>query len=170
MSKIAIIPSDTGTGTVSVKTPSTNTDREINLPDADGDLFLRDEIVGTVSTSLAGVPTGAIIESGSNSNGYYIKYADGTMICWFNIETTSQSIDNAYGSLYQGSYGWVFPVAFAEPPTVSPGIAKWGTSASWGAIGNPPTITSTTIRLLDVSSRASGTTTYIAGQAIGKWR
>lgn len=38
------------------------------------------EAVGTVSES-GGVPTGAIIESGSNANGKYIKYADGTMIC-----------------------------------------------------------------------------------------
>lgn len=37
-------------------------------------------IVGPVSQS-GGVPTGAIIESGSNSSGTYTKYADGTMIC-----------------------------------------------------------------------------------------
>jgi len=37
-------------------------------------------ILGTVSQS-AGVPTGAIIERGSNSNGEYVKFADGTMIC-----------------------------------------------------------------------------------------
>lgn len=39
-----------------------------------------ENIVGTVTQS-GGVPTGAIIESGSNSNGSYTKYADGTMIC-----------------------------------------------------------------------------------------
>ncbi|MFL1495729.1 hypothetical protein ACI77E_30595, partial [Pseudomonas antarctica] len=37
-------------------------------------------IVGTVSQS-AGLPTGAIIERGSNANGSYTKYADGTLIC-----------------------------------------------------------------------------------------
>ena len=37
-------------------------------------------ILGTVSQS-GGVPTGAIIERGSNVNGEYTKYADGTMIC-----------------------------------------------------------------------------------------
>ena len=25
---------------------------------------------------------GAIIESGNNANGYYVKFADGTMVCW----------------------------------------------------------------------------------------
>lgn len=36
--------------------------------------------VGTVTQS-AGIPTGAIVESGSNASGSYTKWADGTMIC-----------------------------------------------------------------------------------------
>lgn len=40
----------------------------------------RSNILGTVSQA-SGVPTGAIIETGSNANGTYIKFADGTMIC-----------------------------------------------------------------------------------------
>jgi hypothetical protein len=38
------------------------------------------DIKGTVSQS-GGVPTGAIIETGNNANGYYTKFADGTLIC-----------------------------------------------------------------------------------------
>lgn len=38
-------------------------------------------MVGTVSQS-SGSPTGAIIEHGSNANGEYTKFADGTMICY----------------------------------------------------------------------------------------
>ncbi|MGP7732922.1 hypothetical protein [Oceanimonas smirnovii] len=37
-------------------------------------------IIGPVSQSN-GMPTGAIIERGSNSNGEYVKYADGTLFC-----------------------------------------------------------------------------------------
>jgi hypothetical protein len=37
-------------------------------------------ILGTVSES-SGVPTGAIIEQGSNANGEYVRFADGTQIC-----------------------------------------------------------------------------------------
>ena len=43
--------------------------------------YTRSNILGTVSQS-AGVPTGAIIERGSNANGEFVKYADGTMVCW----------------------------------------------------------------------------------------
>jgi len=37
-------------------------------------------LLGPVS-QVGGVPTGAVFESGSNANGTYVKFADGTMIC-----------------------------------------------------------------------------------------
>lgn len=43
-----------------------------------GALYSRDSILGTVSQS-GGIPTGAIIERGSNANGRFTKYADGTV-------------------------------------------------------------------------------------------
>ena len=43
-------------------------------------LYNGGNILGTVSQS-GGVPTGAIIERGSNANGGYTKFADGTLIC-----------------------------------------------------------------------------------------
>lgn len=46
-----------------------------------GALYSRDSILGTVSQS-GGVPTGAIIECGSNANGEYVRWADGTQMCW----------------------------------------------------------------------------------------
>jgi hypothetical protein len=44
------------------------------------ELYHTGNILGTVSQS-GGVPTGAIIERGSNANGEYVRYADGTQIC-----------------------------------------------------------------------------------------
>lgn len=44
-------------------------------------VFAKGEEVGTVSQS-SNIPTGAIIERGSNANGEFVKYADGTMMCW----------------------------------------------------------------------------------------
>ncbi|WP_415262058.1 phage tail protein, partial [Pseudomonas chlororaphis] len=42
-------------------------------------------ILGTVSQS-GGVPTGAIIEVGTNANGAYTKFAGGTMICTRQVQ------------------------------------------------------------------------------------
>ncbi|WP_256590571.1 MULTISPECIES: phage tail protein [unclassified Pseudomonas] len=39
------------------------------------------DLVGTVSQS-GGLPTGSIIERKSNAGGEWVKFADGTLICW----------------------------------------------------------------------------------------
>lgn len=41
-----------------------------------------------------------IVESGSNANGEYIKYADGTMICT-RTNSFSSSASTSYGSLFR---------------------------------------------------------------------
>ena len=52
-------------------------------------------VLGTVSQS-GGVPTGAIIERGSNSLGEYIRFADGTQICTgrVSIDLSNASAQN----------------------------------------------------------------------------
>ena len=79
------------------------------------------------------------------------------------------AINNAYGSLYQGTYVWTFPVEFISPPTVAVGALKWGSGASWGTTVPPTLTTSVTLRAIDILSRASGTTS-IQAIAIGRWK
>ena len=47
------------------------------------DIYYQGNILGTVSQS-GGTPTGAVIERGSNANGEYVKFADGTMLCFMS--------------------------------------------------------------------------------------
>lgn len=86
-----------------------------------GDVYARGGVIGTVS-QLNGVPTGAIIERGSNANGKYVKYADGRLIC-------SQAFsDVAVNETYPGGSGqfsfrntpiiWTYPHAFSAVPKV----------------------------------------------------
>lgn len=42
-------------------------------------------LVANVAQTL-GIPTGGTIESGSNANGTYIKFPDGTMICNMQVQ------------------------------------------------------------------------------------
>lgn len=67
----------------------------------DPDLYRRGNIVGTVSQS-GGVPTGAIIQRGSNANGSFIRFADGTMICAKTLSVSSYPITTAWGQIYNG--------------------------------------------------------------------
>lgn len=125
------------------------------------------DIVGTVSQS-GGVPTGAIIERGSNANGEYVKFADGTMVCTLSTAVTDQGIDTAYTTLYQGSRNWIFPAEFSGTPSVTCGCFRWGTSASWSTVSAIGTGYAT-LRGLDTTSRPAGTTVTIAAIAVGRW-
>ena len=125
MSKISLEPNDSGAGTFSIVSPDSNTNRTLNLPDEAGtilsdastidsnnlqsDVYKQDNILGTVSES-GGVPTGAIIERGSNSNGEFVRYADGTLIC-FKIESLS--------SLNTGAKISTFPSTFNNDPKMA---------------------------------------------------
>ena len=110
----------------------------------------------------------AIIESGTNANGSWIKFGNGVMICWDMVEVTNQTISNAYGNHYQGTRVMTFPQEFSVAPSVACGAFQWGTSASWGTV-SAITKTNCTLRGIDLYSRASGTTTTISYIAIGSW-
>lgn len=110
-----------------------------------------------------------IVESGSNTNGNWIKYSDGTMICWNRVVVTDQTISNAYGSLYQGVRAFTFPQTFISAPTGLCNEFKYGNGASWGTI-NGTTTTDIACRGFDIVSRATGTNCYIGWMAIGKWK
>ncbi|WP_338801751.1 hypothetical protein V9L13_05330 [Pseudomonas sp. RSB 5.4] len=59
-------------------------------------------ILGFVTQS-GGVPTGSIVERGSNSNGEYVKFADGTLICFMNPQGNPSIAANAFAAF--GPYG-----------------------------------------------------------------
>ena len=65
-------------------------------------------ILGTVSQS-GGVPTGAIMEYGTSSSGSYIRFADGTQVCW----TRSYTFGPAPANTTVNS-PWTPPLPFAS--------------------------------------------------------
>lgn len=70
----------------------------------EGDVAVDDDLNVTGSIDGGNVTIGGspIIESGSNTNGNYIKYADGTMICTKGIQVTS-SVTNGWGNMYEST-------------------------------------------------------------------
>lgn len=81
-------------------------------------LFHNRNVVGTVAQS-AGVPTGAIIERGSNANGDYTRWADGTQICTGSFSSGSGAwTAGTYASERQVPGSVAFPAAFSNNPVV----------------------------------------------------
>ena len=91
-------------GTTGITTPDVET--------SDGAVYAKGNILGTVSED-GGVPTGAIIERGSNANGEFVRYADGTQICWRNDFALPFVTGLRVGA------NWTYPASFVTDGSVS---------------------------------------------------
>lgn len=122
-------------------------------------------LLGTVSQS-GGVPTGKVIERGSNANGEYVRFADGAQICVCEkASTDAQNV--AVGSLYRtDGEALTFPAAFSTTTglSVMPGFT--GDTAAWFTC-DAPTTTSVHTRRVGIFNMAIDVTYRIV--AIGRW-
>ena len=112
----------------------------------------------------------SIVESGSNTNGEYIKYADGTMICTKKVSYVGLQFTIAWGNAYEsppvelGDYAQEFvdiPLMFISCAT--------STAAAEG-LGNTKTDYGRVIFYRPIRTDA---TTYVYTfylMAIGKWK
>ena len=125
-------------------------------------------VLGTVSQS-GGVPTGDLFERGDNANGEYVRFADGTQICWFAAEAI-------YTSATRLTYSWTFPAAFAVAPIVIPTMRERVLSNSvdgLGPDGNSMGTNSITASACSVKVYGAGFTApdkvWLSLQATGRW-
>lgn len=115
----------------------------------------------------------AIVESGSNINGSWIKFEDGTMIWWGSITLETIEITNSFGSLYRtagNTYGNVgFGISFKEKPKIFASLS--GNYNAWlSTVGKNATATETgTIMLVSATNEVVWEET-ISYLAIGKWK
>lgn len=132
-------------------------------------------LLGTVSQS-AGTPTGAVIERGSNTNGEYVRFADGTQICHAALR-----LDYTNASALTAT--WTYPASFDTSVDLGLSAALNISSFNSGITG--PSIEE--VRSVDFSSitttsaraqlhRISGLTDFVTGDnaqarltAIGRW-
>jgi len=121
------------------------------------------QILGPVSMS-EGAPTGAVIERGSNADGAFVRFADGTQICTHEI--TVPTLITPFGAIF-GSVAqvWNFPADFAAGTTVCVSMGSnrsevWGISA-WNGSNQA------TLRAVSFQSISSGCKLYVT--AVGRW-
>ncbi len=130
--------------------------------------YAKTNIIGTVSQS-SGIPTGAIIETGTNSNGTYTKYADGTLVC-SGISSASVITNTVGGNVFHSSaVTFTFPAPFVgSVPKICHGSLTTTQYYSWTAMegGINASLTATALRLV---SPVNGATGYICYSAIGRW-
>jgi len=127
------------------------------------DFYRHGNILGIVSQA-AGVPTGAIIERGSNANGEYVRFADGTQICI--VRNLPIDVNFAVGSMFRGFATWTFPAAFVDGGSAVVTSIFFGQVDTWGGNGGQISTTTGLLRVTGLTSR-TGQTVY--GIAIGNW-
>ena len=133
-------------------------------------------MVGTVSQS-GGVPTGAVIQRGSNGNGEYVRFADGTQICTrsFDLGSIIANGSGTYASPYHTNAGSVtYSAAFVALPILSfsfptPGgvgvsgriLVTAGFDDSTTGLGN--------FRVARLSADSTGANAVGTLTAVGRW-
>lgn len=121
-------------------------------------------LLGTVSQS-SGVPTGAVIERGSNANGEYVRWADGTQICTHSLLFDSP-VNTPDGSIFKTNTAtvWTYPASFSQ------GAAVAGHNETVGSCWITPFGTgANTTSMFAHRAVANATPPTFALQAIGRW-
>lgn len=120
-------------------------------------------LLGAVSQS-GGLPTGAVIERGSNANGEFVRFADGTQICT-RSNLSAANASTALGSMFRSAdVAWTFPATFAVAPVVSGAVDN---ADCWLSTVVAPSATTVSLRALAAVTKGSAMT--VRAQAIGRW-
>lgn len=164
--------------TVSKGYPIMNWDED--MVNVNGDFYLTNDDTNNVKTNITDYITdlisssdGTIKEIGSNSNGTYIKYNNGLMIC-HKIVTGTVNISTAWGSGYTtGSQNTIslgnYAAEFKTAPTVTVTLARSGYNCWLASNENPTTTNAGTVSLLRFTT-ASSVNYRLHVIAIGMWK
>ena len=101
---------------------------------------------------------------GTNSNGEWVRFPDGTQICWKRELNNGGNTSLSAGALYRsGNISWTFPSAFEG------GVSVWGASDTWTHWVTSNGSTSTTGTFIQWSTSSSKNVKMYV-MAIGRWK
>lgn len=116
-----------------------------------------ENLVGTVSQS-GGTPTGAVIESASNANGNYTRFADGTQVCWYS----------EFPTLSNAPAIWTFPAVFASGDVAVVASANMSSAAQLVSVSGQ-TASTVDVRSWDAASGSEAVAPSAHIIAYGRW-
>lgn len=167
-----------GTLDVSIRDQGSTTLRTVQRATIrDGRKFERIELNGIwqpwvelyhTGNAVGSVASGAIIETGTNANGTYTKFADGTMICISTVALTGGTTV-AVGSVFRSTsvLAVTFPSAFISVPhcyaTPNTAQIRWTVPSAAGA-------TTVNYSFLVVSALNNADNDTVRVTAIGRWK
>jgi len=128
-------------------------------------LYDQAAVLGGVAQS-GGLPTGALIERGSNANGEFVRLADGTQICAHAV-TASLALDQPLlGGFRSAAQTWTYPAGFAVAPALM--VTARNLTAFGGVSANVPGTASAQYALTAVATQAAAPR-EVGLMAVGRW-
>ena len=118
--------------------------------------------------SMPTVGNTPILESGSNANGNWIKYEDGTLICYHSVVMTTETTTTEGSVFRTAGTHWTYPLAFISPPEFTGGLIY--SVYCWFGGGNGTNTTTTAFYAVYRGSAGTGFFPEVSLQAIGKWK
>lgn len=109
-----------------------------------------------------GTITNVIPTSGSNTKGSYVKFPDGTMICYGTHTTASISSGGTTNEYVD------FPETFYAAPWAI--AAAWGTIAPDKFIATARSTSTTQVRIYAYNGYSQASTVAATWLAIGRWK
>ena len=122
-------------------------------------------------TAMPQVGGDPIVESGSNADGEFTKWADGTMICFMSENISDTDVNTATGGLFvSAQLSWTHPVVFVgDDPTISLGAGGGFSNGTSFLGGVGPSLTTTNYYIVSaISGTDLNPPIYIT--AIGRWK
>jgi hypothetical protein len=140
-------------------------------------IYHTSNILSTVSQS-GGVPTGGIIERGSNANGEFVRYADGTLICFARINLGDIVLGGtgAFNDPYRtDTLNATFPSSFVSASSISVSLVanlddsvasqRWSTVA----FRSVSTTGLSSLQAVRIGNNANSVDAFVNVTAIGRW-
>lgn len=119
------------------------------------------DMVGTC-TQVSGAATGSIIERGVNGQGEYIRFADGTQICWGTTNSASLPANTSTGTLIS------LPVAFANTWFIVQSVAQPISTWDWYGVVSAGATATAQIEVV-CRNGATAQSCVCRWMAIGRW-
>jgi hypothetical protein len=141
------------------------------------DILERAELSGGPLANFTAMPQvggDPIVESGSNADGEWTRWADGTQTCTsagvtLNSSTTAGSTS---GIRLGGAAPWTFPISFIVAPTANPTLLQVDSGSTNASFCESQSGTVSTVSVSFVAFSTQGATVQVSmeGFAIGRWK
>lgn len=131
--------------------------------------YHRGSVLGEVSQN-SGVPTGALIEEGSNANGYYWKFAGGMAITLCALTISGAAVTATAGNLFQTAAALTIPLPITLNTIIRPALEVLHAS---GGVRPFPVLSSMSTSSVSFVLQCGGSVASFSGTAyaivIGRW-